>query len=216
MSPRRYPPGDGLAQRLHRREIPEDLHGPDDIATGVPDQRRGHTDRDLLSRSTDDDGGMIVNRFPRLERPLQGTIGLAGAGAEDVEAELVDRLREGETRNFLRGPVEEGIDPALEIHREDAVRHALQDRAAGKAVASDFARGQSLSGHIILLAVLSDHCYPRSSRSSGSGFVRSRTGTIDFPISFHLLKRHERVAPRHHPLPAFSKASAGLQREALS
>jgi hypothetical protein len=154
--------GDGLAKRFQHRQVSEDLHSPDHIAPVVADQRRGHADGDFLSCPVDNGGGMIVDRFARLQGPFQRTVGLAGTGTEDVEAELVHGLCEGESCNLFGGAVEERIDPALKIHGEDAVRHALQDGAAGETVVSVPACCTSRSWLLILLAVFSGHRYTPS------------------------------------------------------
>jgi len=49
---------------------------------------------------------------------------------------LVHRFLKGKTRNLFGSPVEEGIDPSIHIHRQDAIGHVFQDVAAGQILAS--------------------------------------------------------------------------------
>jgi len=119
----------------------------------VSDQGRRDAYGDLLPLFVDDDGGMIIDRLAGLHGPLHGAVGLAGAGPEDIEAVLVNRLREGETRDLFGGAVEEGIDPAVKVHGEHAVRHALQDDATGETVVPAPVRSRHQGKFPVLLPI---------------------------------------------------------------
>ncbi|OQC27771.1 MAG: hypothetical protein BWX71_01184 [Deltaproteobacteria bacterium ADurb.Bin072] len=114
-----------LAEFLELGEVAEGFRPAGDSPTRIPQHGRGDADGDALPLRIDDVAGPAYDRPAGHEGPLQRTVHLAHAGAEDLGTEPAHRLVAGYAGDLLGGPVERGDDPVL-VHGEHPVRDALQ------------------------------------------------------------------------------------------
>ena len=132
--------GELLAQLLDRAEVPEGLRPPDDPAALVAEDGGGDADRKPLAIGAHDEGGPADDGLAGGEGLPQRAIPLAQARPEHLAARAADRLIAADPGDRLRRSVERGHAPVL-VHREDAVRDALEDDGSGLCGVRARARG---------------------------------------------------------------------------
>jgi hypothetical protein len=105
-------------------EVPERFHSPNEPTLFISKQRRRHIDGYLGSFAVGDIDDQACYRRPSFHGVPEGAGVPTQIGAEYFITETAQNLGAAKARDLLGSPVEAG-DAPFSVHRQDAVRNAV-------------------------------------------------------------------------------------------